>query len=168
MPVRKCGNDFPPDNWCSKKRISELSDFHAGSAIFRYTNHSYSNHTNLLGKCWLLRLASVCVACAAGWRGSGVRAVSCGREPQDFCELLHLSVFARPTWAKQLGLAGVLEWHGGYHHAARARAARSLRGEPWRHGEPRDVSTCADSWLDSRADARQVGKIGRASCRERV
>lgn len=35
---------------------------------------------------------------------------------------MHLSVFARPAWAKQLGLAGVFEWHGGYHHAARARA----------------------------------------------
>lgn len=49
--------------------------------------------------------------------------MSRGREPQDFCELLNLSVFVRPAWAKQLGLAGVLEWHGGYHHAARARVA---------------------------------------------
>ena len=39
-----------------------------------------------------------------------------------FLRAVRLSVFARPAWAKQLGLAGVLKWHGSHHHADFARA----------------------------------------------
>ena len=128
----------------------------------------------LLGKCRLLRPASASAARAMGSRRSRAHVPSClctcarcagagrvhmpcwvGESLEDFCELLRLSVFARPAWARTCW------WATAFTAARIACSATSIRRTGWNSTTstlPMPTrSRRADVRLNSEADARQAG-----------
>ena len=102
-------------------------------------------------------LAQVGRTCRAAWVGAGRAHVPCrvGESLKDFCELLRLSVFARPAWA-------ITCWRATAFTAARiACSATSIRSTGWNSTTstlPMPTrSRRADVRLDSEADTRQAG-----------